>query len=306
MKRAALPTRRCRARCVAPASPEGECAARATIHEQVAIDEREDRANGRLRSEGGRIPYTRMSASTDAGAAISPYRRSFEDETARVLGRAFSSDPVFQWMVQGDVALSTWCRRQGIRRCAPHGASFVVGDRMRGAACWIPPEVQPNASSTRQVAMGNLRAPIVCRLGGTVRILVREADARARYERHVRKATWILALLGVDPGHQGHGLGRALMQHGLSFVDRDRRPAYLITYSEPNVAFYRSFGFEIIDFTSPPELPRAWSMRRPAGIAPIAALSGGAVARAAGRERRGRGLAQPGGAIGAPARRQHP
>jgi predicted N-acetyltransferase YhbS len=72
----------------------------------------------------------------------------------------------------------------------------------------------------------------------------------------------VLDLLGVDPAHQGRGLGRALLEEGLERVDRERRPACLVTYKRSNVSFYEAFGFEVQDYPGPPDIPTGWSMLR--------------------------------------------
>lgn len=57
---------------------------------------------------------------------------------------------------------------------------------------------------------------------------------------------WYLMAIGVEPEHQGEGRGSALVRAGMRRADRDRVPIYLETET-PNVGFYRSLGFEVID-----------------------------------------------------------
>ena len=56
-----------------------------------------------------------------------------------------------------------------------------------------------------------------------------------------------LWLLGVTPAAQGKGVGSRLLTAGLARVDAQRRPAFLETSTEANVALYRRHGFEVID-----------------------------------------------------------
>ena len=51
---------------------------------------------------------------------------------------------------------------------------------------------------------------------------------------------WILAPLGVDPNHQGQGVGRALVQQALSHGLSNGDPLVLV-YGDP--AYYGQFGF---------------------------------------------------------------
>jgi ribosomal protein S18 acetylase RimI-like enzyme len=76
---------------------------------------------------------------------------------------------------------------------------------------------------------------------------------------HPTEPHWYLPLIGVDPVRQGHGLGSALLRHGLARCDRDRVPAYLEATSMRSVPLYRQFGFEAVSEiktqTSPPIIP---------------------------------------------------
>jgi predicted N-acetyltransferase YhbS len=74
---------------------------------------------------------------------------------------------------------------------------------------------------------------------------------------------WYLDQLGVDPSRQGGGLGRALVQFGLERAAAAGLPAFLETAKEPNLGFYASLGFSVVDEgTVPDGGPRIWFMRR--------------------------------------------
>ena len=123
------------------------------------------------------------------------------DEAAvfAVLTLAFSSDPATRW---------TWPDPKAYLEAFPHfakafgGAAFGAGSAHRigsaGAALWLPPGVGPD-----DAAIGAL--------------MQRTADAKtavdgpqimqqmARY--HPKEPHWYLPLIGIDPAHQGKGLG---------------------------------------------------------------------------------------------------
>ncbi len=64
-------------------------------------------------------------------------------------------------------------------------------------------------------------------------------------EVHPVEPHWYLSLLGVDPSHQGHGVGLGLLEYWLAAVEGDHLPSYLETDREENVAFYQRVGFEV-------------------------------------------------------------
>jgi ribosomal protein S18 acetylase RimI-like enzyme len=72
-----------------------------------------------------------------------------------------------------------------------------------------------------------------------------------------------LATLGVDPPHQGRGVGAALLRSGLARADVQGLPCYLETMLERNLDFYRRFGFEVAgEAVVPAGGPRFWGMAR--------------------------------------------
>ena len=58
---------------------------------------------------------------------------------------------------------------------------------------------------------------------------------------------WYVSAIGVDPAHQGEGLGSRLIAAGVDRADRDGRPIYLETETRSNVVFYEQRGFELIE-----------------------------------------------------------
>jgi ribosomal protein S18 acetylase RimI-like enzyme len=52
-----------------------------------------------------------------------------------------------------------------------------------------------------------------------------------------------LPLIGVEPIHQGRGLGNALMENVLKRCDEERLPAYLESTNPRNIPFYERLGF---------------------------------------------------------------
>ncbi|MNY66197.1 putative N-acetyltransferase YjaB [compost metagenome] len=53
-----------------------------------------------------------------------------------------------------------------------------------------------------------------------------------------------LAALFVDPGHQGKGLGKQLLEHAKKL--RDELTLAVYKENTPSFAFYQSQGFEVI------------------------------------------------------------
>ena len=63
---------------------------------------------------------------------------------------------------------------------------------------------------------------------------------------HPQEAHWHLPLIGVDPAHQGKGIGSALLSHVLNVCDGQKVLAYLEATSPRNVALYERHGFKAV------------------------------------------------------------
>ena len=81
---------------------------------------------------------------------------------------------------------------------------------------------------------------------------------------HPEEPHWHLAFIGVDPAHQGRGLGAALLAHTLERIDQQHLHAYLESSNRANISLYRRHGFDVIREIrvggSPPVFPM---LRRP-------------------------------------------
>jgi GNAT superfamily N-acetyltransferase len=69
--------------------------------------------------------------------------------------------------------------------------------------------------------------------------------------------------VGVEPPQQGRGLGRALVQAGLSRADELHMPCYLETYNPNNPGFYGTLGFQVVgNEKALPSAPQVWGLLR--------------------------------------------
>jgi ribosomal protein S18 acetylase RimI-like enzyme len=85
------------------------------------------------------------------------------------------------------------------------------------------------------------------------------------HERMMPEPHWYLMILGVDPAHQGAGIGSALIAPTLAEADAAGLPCYLETAKERNLAFYRRHGFDVRhEAHIPGGGPKVWMMAREA------------------------------------------
>lgn len=162
-------------------------------------------------------------------------------EVASLLARAFTDDPLWTWALARADAAERRARldrffaallRHGLWR---HELVWAVAGA--GAAAWAPPE-RWRFGLLEQARM----APAVLgAFGGAVGRLLR---LQHRVERaHLREPHYYLFAIGVDPAHQGRGVGAALLAPMLARCDAEAMPAYLESSNPANLTFYRRHGF---------------------------------------------------------------
>jgi ribosomal protein S18 acetylase RimI-like enzyme len=182
-------------------------------------------------------------------------------EASALLARAFHDDPAWSWVLPNArrrAALLPWLFQTGFE-IADAEVWTTDGDLL-GVARWMPPG-QPH-----------VHVPAMLRALVATPLRVREATNRffaygraveALREQAVPEPHWYLAGIGVDPPHQRHGIGSALLAKGTDAADAAGLPCALLTNSESNLSFYRNRGFEVVrEGRTPEDGPQAWMMRR--------------------------------------------
>lgn len=193
------------------------------------------------------------------------------EAAADVLARAFHHDPFaihllpkaeeredllfwyFGTMVQyallfGEVHATT--NREGVAVWLRHDGSQNDVDQLRQTGLLDAPDVLGDEAFDRLVSLtGHLER-------------IRKHDLPPRH--------WYLPTIGVDPMHQGRGIGGALLRWGYTRADTERAPCYLETFNQSNIAFYGRNGFSrSAEFVVPGTDVRFWTFRRdPASVPP--------------------------------------
>jgi GNAT superfamily N-acetyltransferase len=177
-------------------------------------------------------------------------------ELANVLARAFEHDPIYLWSF-GESNLQ-WSRRffrWQLRRLMPQRVTWTTPER-GGAAVWALPD-QWRETTAELLRLIVITTPAIRRRLRTVVAGLTLIDERHPVEPHL-----YLALLGVEPRHQGRGIGSSLLAPGLERCDREGLPAYLETGRERNVDFYARHGFVQTGRVDVPDGPPVWTLWR--------------------------------------------
>lgn len=183
---------------------------------------------------------------------------------AGVLARAFQDDPVLRAVLPNEEQRRRklpWLYDRLLRYCFLYGTTYTLPS-LSGVACWLPPG-WTELSIGRIARSGLLAMPL--RMGpaafGRFNVYTKVASELRR--RNTPDRYWYLWSLGVDPPHQGQGVGGRLIRPVLEQADASGTACYLETEKERNVAFYAKRGFRVATEERVPRLGlTTWSMIR--------------------------------------------
>jgi len=174
---------------------------------------------------------------------VRPATEADHEPAAEALALAFADDPGWTHIlpesgVRAERLLTFFTAE--IANVVPEHRELWVTDDGGGAALWGRPG-RWRVPLTRTIRPAPQMAKVFGRRLGIA------TWAQLRFERHHprRPDHWYLHYVGVDPRHQGRGLGAALLAPVLERCDRERAPAYLESSSERNRALYERHGFEL-------------------------------------------------------------
>lgn len=177
------------------------------------------------------------------------------DQAIHILARAFSNDPVMNWMFPDKEDLSTFFRIT-LPVFTPHQLSYLHPQGF-GAATWLGPEQELSwpFSLSNVIKALKFAGP-----GGTWRFL--QAGIKTE-KHHPREPHYYLFAVGALPECTGQGIGTALMKHVLKMCDEQSTPAYLENSKAENLAFYEGHGFKVIqEISFAKAAPPLWLMWR--------------------------------------------
>jgi len=141
------------------------------------------------------------------------------------------------------------------------GEVYSTAGKTDGVAVWLPPgEVQMPPEHIEQAGLD--RASEVLGREPWERFTSIMSYLEHFHRQDVQPRHWYLALIGIDPSQQGHGLGGALLKPMLARADAEGLPCYLETVESKNVPFYQKHGFKIITESIEPQSGiRFWTFR---------------------------------------------
>jgi ribosomal protein S18 acetylase RimI-like enzyme len=183
---------------------------------------------------------------------------------AEILSAAFVDDPFYTFVFpdpERRTRLLPWLFNKLLNYANHYGLVFA-DSKYRGISIWLEPK------HTRLQPLGVLRAGLFLFPFKVSHLELKRSIKLAQVSNQLHRQAvstphFYLEALGVEPLHQGKGLGRALVQAGLYRADELQVPSYLETHNPANLGFYISLGFNIVGSEKPfPSAPQVWGLLR--------------------------------------------
>jgi GNAT superfamily N-acetyltransferase len=182
------------------------------------------------------------------------------ERLSRTMARAFEDDPAGRWFFPEDstrlAGLYRMFNEMALPDTLPHEETYTTPE-IAGGALWVPP------GEGETGLLDELRAL------PTIATIWRRHTPRAlrsfsfMEKNHPKEPHYYLWPLGVDPDHQGQGIGTELMRPVLERADAEGMPAYLEATSTRNRDLFLRNGFEVIrEVNWPGGGPPLWLMWR--------------------------------------------
>jgi GNAT superfamily N-acetyltransferase len=151
-----------------------------------------------------------------------------------------------------------------VTRYSQQYGTVETTSQAEGVACWLPPG-EGNYHYAAFFRTGWILIPFQSGLRNYARMLANDNTAHIFRKHACPGPHWYLWVLGVEPEHQGQGIGGRILASGLERADAQRMPCYLDINNPDNIPFYQRYGFEVTEESNVPGYEfRIWGMQRPA------------------------------------------
>ena len=126
------------------------------------------------------------------------------------------------------------------------GIPYVAtDDRIVGVALWMPPHTNRMAPE-EELEFPSCNVPEIFR-ATTFGNFGPMADMLTHlHQQDMKEAHWYLPLMGIDPAHQGKGLGHQLVAPVLDIASKEGVPCYVEVLDPATVRFFKRLGFEVV------------------------------------------------------------
>ena len=125
--------------------------------------------------------------------------------------------------------------------------AFITSPQLEGIAVWLHSKKWGKMTFWRILTSAAIQPAMKIGFRALRKMQSLDKYVERKHKELAPNRHWYLAILAVDPLHQGNGYASKLLHEMLSNIDEEGLPCYLETEGEKNVSIYRHFGFEVVD-----------------------------------------------------------
>ena len=125
--------------------------------------------------------------------------------------------------------------------------AFITSPQLEGIAVWMHSDKSKKRPFWRILTSGAIWPAIIVGIKALRKMQAFDQYVERKHKELAPNKHWYLAVLAVDPQHQGKGYASKLLNEKLSCIDEEGLNCYVETEGEKNVSMYQHFGFEVVD-----------------------------------------------------------
>ncbi len=125
--------------------------------------------------------------------------------------------------------------------------AFITSPQLEGIAVWMHSDKRKKRPFWRILTSGAIWPAIIIGIKALRKMQAFDQYVERKHKELASNKHWYLAVLAVDPQHQGKGYASKLLNEMLSYIDEEGLNCYVETEGEKNVSMYQHFGFEVVD-----------------------------------------------------------
>jgi ribosomal protein S18 acetylase RimI-like enzyme len=186
-----------------------------------------------------------------------------------MLADAFRNDPVWNKVFADDATprQRNLVFEMPVKYSLRYGEAYAPSEQLEGVIAWVPGHFA-EMTGWRILRSGALWSGLKIGAKLASRMQPLNDPMKRDREEHMGENPFLyLFVLGVAPAWQGKGHGGRLVRTLIAEGERLKRPVYLETETEANVAMYKNFGFRQLKKILLPviDLPMWEMVREPVG-----------------------------------------
>ncbi len=168
---------------------------------------------------------------------------------ASIFAEAFDEDPLMYYFLKSEnyqVEQIENIYKTTLKSAIELGHVYAISEELEGVSVWFP-ESNLKVPVFTFIKNGGLSLIWKNRPGILHTLLNYENYAVHLKKKHLDRPHWYLFAIAIQKKHQKKGYSKSLIEPFIDYTDVNEFPCYLETHNTSNIAYYKRFGFELVE-----------------------------------------------------------